>query len=52
MGNMQYIVLTYRFHKKNETNYSYERLSEKYRKKNISNNVNKWEIFYQNYVKR
>lgn len=52
MGNTLSIVLTYRLHKKNPTNYNYERLKEKYRKKNISNNVNKWEICYQNYVKR
>ncbi len=52
MGNTLSIVLTYRLHKENATNYNYERLKEKCRKKNISNNVNKWEICYQNYVKQ
>lgn len=52
MGNSLSIVLTYRLHEENATNYYYERLKEKCRKKNICNNVNKWEICYQNYVKR
>lgn len=52
MGNSLSIVLTYRLNEENAKNYYYERLKEKWRKKNISNNVNKWEICYQNYVKR